>query len=270
MASVVAEFKALRLRLGLSQKAAVAEVRGLREVAGLAELQTVDLAKFELRHSEAAVKRFLPAARAWIQVKRKEDVAEGDCEVVEVKRRERRFGSKEPTPEVIRDNVVAEQTAIAMKDVRKVLVKEEVGMAAKEEVKRVGKENVGKEAFQEALGKVKGEAATGSSVEGRRMPMVRLKKVALPQSGEPAPSTLGTRGTQGVPEPVGRGTPRAPPSVAPGAPALPFLAPGSPAPLAVTVKQEPVLVALEARQGVEQGAEPECIDLEEEEEKEYR
>ena len=243
MGSVVAEFKALRLRLGLSQKAAVAELRGLREVAEVAGLQTVDLAKFELRHSEATVKRFLPVARAWIQAKKKDEVVEGgDCEVVEV---QKRSVSKESTTKV----VVVEETAIVMKDVRKVLVKEEV-------------KEVEKEAFQEALGKVKGEAAAEGSALGRKLPVVRLRKIALPQAGEPAPYTGGTSGQ------VEGGTPGATPFLAPGAPAPSLLAPGAPAP--VRVKQEPVLVALEGRKGVEQGVEPECIDLEEEEEKEYR
>lgn len=77
-AEVVVEFKALRLRLGLSQKAAVAEVRGA--APHLAGLRTVDLAKFELRHSAAAVARFLPGARAWLagrQPRKTEQTAKG-------------------------------------------------------------------------------------------------------------------------------------------------------------------------------------------------
>ena len=64
-AQLVTEFKSLRLRLGLSQKACVAEVRAAGEQ--WSSIQTVDLAKFELRHSGRAVRRFLAPARAWLE-----------------------------------------------------------------------------------------------------------------------------------------------------------------------------------------------------------
>merc|ERR1719186_441245 len=64
---VATKFKAKRLSLGLTQKQVVVNMRNL--MGSDLKVQIIDVAKFELNHSQQSMAKFLPLAQAWLQVK---------------------------------------------------------------------------------------------------------------------------------------------------------------------------------------------------------